>query len=786
MPHRMQLRNILNDTEGNGQHQINCEVCSKIVKHFYTPSATITRFGDIHKLMKSRCPAHSNLFQYLYSIEPNLGSGITSKYEFWDDVQLYWTGGYYGGGHESNLSKIVDIRWRRTMLHLSISPTTNLPDLAPRTRPVDINWMDISLLKGFKENCECHHDRCNDWPLRKTFVTKPQYLIDVTNLCVVSYPIKAKYVILSYVWGGATILTATKDNFSQLKMPGELRRLASLNVIPRTILHAIKLTELLGERYLWCDALCVLQDDENKHIELANMASIYVNASLTIIAANSDNANHGLPGLRGVSSPRTYNPISWRLHESVEIHLAPGLLESSTKFWKSRGWTFQELRFSCKLLVFYDNTVKWSCSFGNFYEHMSWPYDGDTGQRSGISCEPFNFLQRIPLLWDLERSVSDFNCLDLTYPEDALDAFAGFMNAYGASYGDFVSGLPMIFFNLALLWEMSGDIAPRVARNRVGTICTPSWSWAGWKGSIDSRCWVDVAGQVTTPTIGRIVPYPHSTIIWQSHLTRDGPRTTINFSWSSRQTRFIDNPYEPLPSNWKRYSKNDVYKHLNWCHDCEKIIQPKRWGQELAALHRLLLCDPHHDFHTFPQCDSRGHLTGWYSRRIISCPDSSEFPKWQGRYMYIHSSQPGKPFEFPIPVPEDGYIPSITYAPFISGTTWRAWFRAGGLNSGNTEHKRLIDVLLESCDEPAGCLNPQVDILLGERIELIELAECQLPPGGGDEFRFPEMSRGGFYDTFYVMCIKWEDGVAYRRGIGRIKHDIWLRERKEQICVTLG
>lgn len=119
-------------------------------------------------------------------------------------------------------------------------------------------------------------------------------------------------------------------------MPRELRRLASLNVIPRTILHAIQLTELLGERYLWCDALCVLQDDENKHIELANMASIYVNASLTIIAANSDNANHGLPGLRGVSSPRTYNPISWRLHESVEIHLAPGLLESSTKFESQR------------------------------------------------------------------------------------------------------------------------------------------------------------------------------------------------------------------------------------------------------------------------------------------------------------------------------------------------------------------------------------------------------------------------------------------------------------------
>jgi hypothetical protein len=68
--------------------------------------------------------------------------------------------------------------------------------------------------------------------------------------------------------------------------------------IPRTILDAMRLVESLGERYLWVDSLCIIQDDEVfKYEEVNDMASIYVNACVTIVAARGKDSNFGLRGV---------------------------------------------------------------------------------------------------------------------------------------------------------------------------------------------------------------------------------------------------------------------------------------------------------------------------------------------------------------------------------------------------------------------------------------------------------------------------------------------------------
>ena len=41
--------------------------------------------------------------------------------------------------------------------------------------------------------------------------------------------------------------------------------------------------------------------------------------------------------------------------------------------------------------------------------------------------------------------------------------------------------------------------------------------------------------------------------------------------------------------------------------------------------------------------------------------------------------------------------------------------------------------------------------------------------------------------TFYnVLWVKWEDGIAYRRGIGRVSKDAWEELPKEDINLVLG
>jgi len=55
----------------------------------------------------------------------------------------------------------------------------------------------------------------------------------------------------------------------------------------------------MGERYLWVDALCIIQDDSmDKEWQIARMGSIYSSAVFTIVAACGVDADAGLPGVR--------------------------------------------------------------------------------------------------------------------------------------------------------------------------------------------------------------------------------------------------------------------------------------------------------------------------------------------------------------------------------------------------------------------------------------------------------------------------------------------------------
>lgn len=208
-------------------------------------------------------------------------------------------------------------------------------------RRIKERQVDFELLKNWLRCCqEWHGDSCDKPIFEIKEVKMPPYfkVIDVYKQCIVDVPPHSRYLALSYVWGSVKPLSAIRSNILDLQQPGSL--IAHSNNIPTTIKDAIDLVTRLGERYLWVDSLCIVQDDDpdTKQAMISVMDIIYGNALMTIIAASGDNANAGLPGVSYGSRNRSQaiESIKPGMKLTYARNLAD-LLQSST--YQSRAWT---------------------------------------------------------------------------------------------------------------------------------------------------------------------------------------------------------------------------------------------------------------------------------------------------------------------------------------------------------------------------------------------------------------------------------------------------------------
>ncbi|KAF4634163.1 hypothetical protein G7Y89_g3947 [Cudoniella acicularis] len=98
-----------------------------------------------------------------------------------------------------------------------------------------------------------------------------------------------KYIALSYCWG--------KENFTTTR--GTLAAMEDQipwAELPQTIKDVIEVTRALGIRYLWVNALRIIQDSpDDWKAESTKTANVYDGAFLTISAALGSDVHHGLP-----------------------------------------------------------------------------------------------------------------------------------------------------------------------------------------------------------------------------------------------------------------------------------------------------------------------------------------------------------------------------------------------------------------------------------------------------------------------------------------------------------
>ena len=356
---------------------------------------------------------------------------------------------------------------------------------------VDEHFIDFNLLKRWRNECESRHKGCHfQQSLTKSDHVRPLLLIDVLDHCIVdSGGVNSEFVALSYCWGVPAPgkpywFRNERAILDALRKPEALSPGSEFNEkLPATIRDAIELTHTLGERYLWIDSLCIVQDDNDmKSIELPKMSDIYASACLTIIAGEGNHADHGISGLTFT------RPRSWKqevVHINGEQLMTPtGLDRSSTSniVYHTRGWTFQEYRFGRRRLFFERQSVTWQCREATWVE--------DLKDRSDLKAKSKDLnVEELedPGLDELNAVIDNYNERNLGRNEDAFPAFCGYQRVLSRLYPHgFINGMPLLFFDEIMSWSPTSiNMTRRRAEKEENN--PPSWAWLGWCGLVDIK-----------------------------------------------------------------------------------------------------------------------------------------------------------------------------------------------------------------------------------------------------------------------------------------------------------
>ncbi|KAI4212476.1 MAG: hypothetical protein LQ351_004728 [Letrouitia transgressa] len=372
--------------------------------------------------------------------------------------------------------------------------------------------VNISLIKDWMQSCSVQHKKCRS-PILSIAREQNIRLVDVQDYRIVSATPTEKYVALSYVWGPTTLLLLVQNTISQFSFINGLKHL----IIPRTISDAIQLVKDIGQRYLWVDSLCIVQDDNNdKQQQLPIMDSIFSDAELVVVVAAGSDANSGIPGIQ-----RYQRGISQRIeiiNGTQFITTQPPIQQALKKsVWSSRGWTFQEAILARRALVFTENLVYWNCQVETWREDITYESSLARVLTSKIDSLKAHLLdQRLCRTQRYCQSVETISQRTFKEKGDIIWALIGVLKLHAPDFQKgYIWAHPYERLDSTLIWyqatrrvnfytRCSGD-HPRHARHvlaRKGSLFElpyPSWSWLSTSAEVSfmDPCGASIVSAVT-------------------------------------------------------------------------------------------------------------------------------------------------------------------------------------------------------------------------------------------------------------------------------------------------
>ncbi|OBS20316.1 hypothetical protein FPOA_06689 [Fusarium poae] len=383
----------------------------------------------------------------------------------------------------------------------------------------------IHMTSKWIQNCQSTHSQCGHQNIPNSINRVPTRLIDVgTNddnqpprLFIPSQDQASEnleYVALSYAWGPVDhhLIKTTASNLQQMLIALPFSRL------PQTIHDAIIFTRKLGFKYLWVDALCILQSEgphdtihqQDWSREATRFGYYYQNAVVTIAATGATSSACGLflprPALAFDPKPvilrREMTPGKTR-----DISILPILPTWTTEIrgvpLYERGWAIQERILSARVVHFATNMVLWECQECRATEidpvgsRLKDAHNGMVHEEVSDFMPIFRNLQRngegaSQVIREWYSFIEGYTAAKFTFMRDRLPALSGVAaliqkyipQRYGA--GLWESAVPE-----GLAWLVEDDIIEGTPglTNTSGTrkdlqLMLPSWSWATSRGPV--------------------------------------------------------------------------------------------------------------------------------------------------------------------------------------------------------------------------------------------------------------------------------------------------------------
>lgn len=327
----------------------------------------------------------------------------------------------------------------------------------------------------------------------------PKRLIDVGvdgATCCLRYSSELAnptYAALSYVWGGSQPVVLRRASTRSM------HKSIKIALLPKTIRDAITATRRLGLAFLWIDAFCIVQDDDDdKNREIARMDEIYFNAHITICAASAtkcqagflENKSSEFPGV----APRPIPVLDFACpnRKLGQIMVTPArTYDPIIEPLNTRGWCFQERLLSPRLLTYGSWQMYWQCQSKHFCD------GGDVSRFEPVGIERLSAIafsntnsnagpalsgdDREALYQNWLSIAQEYNLREIGDPNDKLPALAGIAKRFGqALYDDeYCAGLWKSQLLPSLAWK-AGDPQP----GRPLSYRAPTWSWASVDGAV--------------------------------------------------------------------------------------------------------------------------------------------------------------------------------------------------------------------------------------------------------------------------------------------------------------